>query len=141
MTGRDELLVLVRRIIDPPDDMDESEHGELLGQFESSIPHPGGTDLLYYPQHWGLTGDVSPEDVVDAALSWVPRALVMRVRRVRPHLDDRKLRCYEVVVEGVMQTQVVAAAGVEEGAAVVVALSGCRLRDGTMVRQVTLGVG
>ena len=131
MTDRDELLALVRQIADPSDDMGDEELSRLEERFADSIRHPGGEDLINYPDRWGLPPDPSPEQVVEAAVSWKPRALVMRVTHVRPHpLDDR----FALLRGGCRRshrTQVVAPVGIAAGAAVVIALSGCRLPDGT----------
>jgi predicted RNA-binding protein with EMAP domain len=58
---------------------------------------------------------------------------VMKVASVRAHPDDDGLRCYQVAANGGIRTQVVGGAGLSEGDAVVVALSGCRLLDGSIV--------
>ncbi len=139
MTDRDELLAIVRYIMNVPEDADEGALSDRLERFIEAIPHPGGSDLLYYPQHWGLPLDLSAEGVVEAALSWVPRALVMEVAAVRAHPSDDGLRCYQVVVPGSLRTQIVAAPGFSDGDAVVVALAGCRLLDGSSVRHSFVG--
>jgi len=135
----EDLLALVTYIVDPPEGADEEDVHNQVERFVKAIPHPAGTDLLYYPEHWGLPRDLTPEGVVAAALSWKPRAIVMRVTQVRPHPDDDRLRGYAVVVDGAIRTQVVAEAGIGEGESVVVALSGCRLRDGTNVAHSFVG--
>ena len=136
---REELVGLVKYITDPPIEADEGDVGAMIDRFVGSIPHPGGTDLIYYPENWGLPSDLSPEGVVQAALGWKPRTLVMKVNQVRLHPRESGLRCYSVVVDGVVRTQVVAKSGIDEGAAVVVALSGCTLLDGTEVLHSFVG--
>lgn len=74
--SREELLKLVRIISNAGLDEEtgkkynEKEIDRLVEIFEENIPHPGGSDLLFYPELCGLPNDVSPEKMLDVALSY-----------------------------------------------------------------------
>ena len=139
MIERSELLKLVLNILDPPAEADDDDLLAMEERFAEEIPHPGGEDLLNYPEHWGLPKNPSPEEIVDAALSWVPRALTMRIASVREHPSEESLRCYEVEIQGLILTQVVSGHEFRENQTVVVALSGCELLEGGKVEHLFVG--
>lgn len=69
--SRAELIDIVRRIRSAQE-TEEEEH-RLVTLFEESIPHPGGTDLIFYPD--GVFGPQSShrptdEEIVDRALAY-----------------------------------------------------------------------
>lgn len=64
--SREELLVLVNRIISV--DGDEEEIAEMVELFERNVPHPAPSDLIYYE-------DLSSEEIVEKALAYKPIAL------------------------------------------------------------------
>jgi hypothetical protein len=45
----------------------EEERGSLLEHFNKIVPHPAGSDLLYYPEDGA---DESPEGVVQTIQAW-----------------------------------------------------------------------
>jgi hypothetical protein len=45
----------------------EEERGALLEHFNKVVPHPAGSDLLYYPEDGA---DESPEGVVQTIQTW-----------------------------------------------------------------------
>lgn len=75
MSG-EELIKLVKIISNAGFDVDtgkkynEKEIDRLVEIFEENIPHPGGSDLIFYPDLCGLPNDASPEEIVDAALNY-----------------------------------------------------------------------
>lgn len=70
--SRDELIELVKMIQTVRDKdgnkLSESEHHALVIKFKKTVNHPGGTDLIYYPELVGLPRDPSAEEIVDFAL-------------------------------------------------------------------------
>lgn len=48
----------------------EKEIDRLVEIFEENIPHPGGSDLIFYPELCGLKIDASPEEIVECALNY-----------------------------------------------------------------------
>ncbi len=131
---RQELLNLVDRI-SHPSSMTEEQLGELVDDFESAIPHPAGTDLLYYPQYWGLGSSPTTEEIVHEALGWRPRILAMPVTYVRKHPNNDNLLIYGVELPGRIKTQIVSPLRLTVGNICSVALSGVRLKDGEEVRH------
>mgnify|MGYP003296290448 CR=1 FL=1 len=73
---REELFDLVETIITMYDKktekkLTEKEHIELVVKFKRSINHPGGTDLIYYPELVGLSSDPTIDEIVDLAMKGV----------------------------------------------------------------------
>lgn len=73
---REELYDLVETIINVYDKkaektLTEKEHVALLVKFEENINHPGGTDLIYYPELVGLSSEPTIDEIVDLALKGV----------------------------------------------------------------------
>lgn len=70
--SREELIELVKMIQTVRDKdgrrLGEEEHHGLVMKFVKSVPHPGGTDLIYYPQLVGLPPEPTAEEIVDFAL-------------------------------------------------------------------------
>ena len=72
--SREELAELVKTIQTVRDQktgrtLSEEEHCALLTKFKKSISHPGGSDLIYYPELVGLPREPSVDEIVDMALS------------------------------------------------------------------------
>ncbi len=75
-SSREDLTQLVRAIqtVRDPEtgrELTEAEHTALVVKFAKGIPHPGGSDLIYYPQLVeGFPRDREPsvEEIVDMAL-------------------------------------------------------------------------
>jgi len=71
--SRDELLELVKSIMTVRDKygnlLSEEDHLALVVKFKNSINHPGGSDLIYYPELVGLPPDPTAEEIVDLAMS------------------------------------------------------------------------
>ena len=70
---REELYDLVETIITMYDKktekkLTEKEHIELVVKFKKCINHPGGTDLIYYPELVGLSSDPTIDEIVDLAM-------------------------------------------------------------------------
>jgi hypothetical protein len=132
--NENELLGIVNTLTSPGDDATEEELEELIDKFVSGIPHPGGTDLLFYPENWGLPPNPTSEEIVKAALSWKPRVLAMTVTTIRRHPRRKDLFCVGVEVRGVILTQVITSIkGLNVGDICAVALSGTRLCNGKIV--------
>ena len=48
--------------------LSEKEIHALVLKFERSINHPGGSDLLFYPELVGLPGNATVDEIVDLAM-------------------------------------------------------------------------
>lgn len=73
---REELVDLVETIITVYDkktkkSLTEKEHIALVVKFKKSINHPGGTDLIYYPELVGLPPEPTVEEIVDLAIKGI----------------------------------------------------------------------
>lgn len=71
--SKEELIDLVEKIMTVYDkenkrNLSEEEHTALLVKFKKGIKHPGGTDLIYYPQLVGLPPEPTVEQIVDLAM-------------------------------------------------------------------------
>jgi hypothetical protein len=72
--ARAELIALVERILSG--EGTEEEQAELRRTLERNVPHPGVINLIYWPRHEGFDRDeLTPEEIVDAALAYKPIAL------------------------------------------------------------------
>jgi len=74
--SREELVDLVETIINVYDkntkkDLTEKEHVALVVKFRKCINHPGGSDLIYYPENVGLPESPTIEEIVELALKGV----------------------------------------------------------------------
>lgn len=70
---REELVELVETIISMRDKktnelLSEEEHHALVVKFKRGIKHPGGTDLIYYPELVGLPPAPTVDQIVDLAM-------------------------------------------------------------------------
>lgn len=70
---RDQLIDLVREIMAAEGSEEDDER--MIEILRSNVPHPRVLDLIYHPELEGLTGEVTAEQVVDAALAYKPIAL------------------------------------------------------------------
>lgn len=73
---REELVDLVETIISVQDKktkrvLSEKEHCALVVKFKESINHPGGSDLIYYPELVGLPPEPTVDEIVDLAMKGV----------------------------------------------------------------------
>ena len=50
----------------------EKEQDALAVKFDKSINHPGGTDLIFYPELVGLPDNASVYEIVDLAMKGIP---------------------------------------------------------------------
>ena len=71
-----ELVKAIQTVRDPKTGrtLTEAEHTALVVKFAKGIPHPGGSDLIYYPQLVkGFPKDREPtaDEIVDMALKIV----------------------------------------------------------------------
>lgn len=71
--SREELVDLVETIMTVRDKktkrkLTEEEHCALVTKFEESISHPGGSDLIYYPELVGLPPEPTVDEIVDLAM-------------------------------------------------------------------------
>lgn len=74
--SREDLVDLVDSIINVYDkktkkELTEKEHVALVVKFRKGINHPGGSDLIYYPELVGLPKNPTIEEIVDLALKGV----------------------------------------------------------------------
>jgi len=74
--SREELVDLVDSIMNVYDKKEkrkltETEHVALVGKFRKGINHPGGSDLIYYPELVGLPKNPTAEEIVDLAMKGV----------------------------------------------------------------------
>lgn len=75
--SREDLVDLVETIISVHDKktgklLTEEEHCALVAKFKKSINHPGGSDLIYYPElvaeFAGLNREPTVDEIVDLAI-------------------------------------------------------------------------
>jgi len=110
--------------------LSEDEVDEAVARFESAVPHPAPSDLIFWPGNWGLPQDATPEAVVATARGWTPRVVALRVVRSTPTRRG-SARCLVELEGGQFKSvSVVSESKVKAGAVVAVALSGVELRDG-----------
>lgn len=74
--SREELVDLVKEIMTVRDKetgrrLTEEEHHALVTKFVRGINHPGGTDLIYYPELVGLPPEPTADEIVDLAIKGV----------------------------------------------------------------------
>jgi len=74
--SREELFDLVETIINVYDkntkrDLTEEEHVALVVKFRKGINHPGGSDLIYYPEIVGLPKNPTVEEIVELAMKGI----------------------------------------------------------------------
>ena len=74
--SREELIDLVETIITMYDkknqkELDAYEQDALVIKFEDNINHPGGSDLIFYPELVGLPDEASVEEIVDFAMKGI----------------------------------------------------------------------
>ena len=78
--SREELIELTEAIVSMYDKntkrkLDEEEHVALAVKFNKSINHPGGTDLIFYPELVGLPRNPSVYEIVDLAMKGIPEEI------------------------------------------------------------------
>ena len=74
--SREELVDLVEAIITMRDKvtgelLSEEDHHALVVKFKRGINHPGGTDLIYYPELVGLPKEPTVDEIVDLAIKGI----------------------------------------------------------------------
>ena len=62
--------------------LSEKEIHALVLKFERSINHPGGSDLLFYPELVGLPGNATVDEIVDLARKGIEEKSTMPMRGV-----------------------------------------------------------
>lgn len=124
-------------------DRPESEYDALVEEWDALCPHPGGTDILFWPNELGLckwdevgSFKMSPEEMVDYALSWQPRVVAMAVTQ-RSGGDSVGYYSYEFEAAETPKTHVTTSLDVvyEKGAILAVALKGVQFPDGSLVEK------
>ncbi|MCM1214355.1 MAG: bacteriocin immunity protein [Lachnospiraceae bacterium] len=75
--SREELVDLVGSIMTMRDKktgkkLSGKAHHEMVMKFKQSIDHPGGTDLIYYPESVGLSANPTVDEIVDLAIKEIP---------------------------------------------------------------------
>ena len=50
----------------------EEEQDAALQELEACVLHPRVSDLIFWPRHEGFDHEVTPDEVVDAALAYRP---------------------------------------------------------------------
>lgn len=71
--SKEELVDLVETIMNVYDKkagkpLTEEEHIELVEKFKKVIKHPGGSDLIYYPELVGLPANPTIDEIVELAM-------------------------------------------------------------------------
>lgn len=136
-----ELLSLARQIVEPADSLTEDEHGELVDRWCDLCPHPGGSDIIFWPNELGLcarnelsTFQMTPEAMAEFAMNWQPRVVAMRIAQ-RGGSERTGYFLYNLEAPDTPKTQVATPLSVEyqKGDVVAVALRGMMLKDGTRV--------
>ena len=75
---REELIRLVRRIMEPPPGSTEEEEDAAVAELRRRVVMPAVSDLIFYPERTPartlLQGreSLTPEEIVDAALAYKP---------------------------------------------------------------------
>lgn len=74
--SKEELMYLVETIMTMYDKKNEKkinayEQDALVIKFMKSIKHPGGSDLIFYPELVGLPPEPSVEEIVDLAMKGI----------------------------------------------------------------------
>jgi hypothetical protein len=75
---RDELVLLVERVMNPPVGSTQEEDDAVVMELERRIPRPGITDLIFYPERTEgrslLKGrdELTAEEIVELALAYRP---------------------------------------------------------------------
>jgi hypothetical protein len=139
---RAELLSLVNQITAGSEEQTEDEHSELVGRWNEICPHPGGSDILFWPNELGLcTGEnistftMTNEEMVDFAINWQPRVVAMKVTQ-RDGSERTGYYWYHLEAPETPKTRVATPLSVvyQKGDVVAVALRGVRLMDGTRIK-------
>ena len=69
--GRQQLIELVRKIMLA--EADEAEMDDMVRRFTANVPHPDGSDLIFWPTgfpHDPTQPEPTAEEIVDKALSY-----------------------------------------------------------------------
>lgn len=136
---RNTLLRVARELEDH--DRPESEYEALVDEWTDLCPHPGGTDILFWPNEVGLctteeirSFEMSPEQMVDFAMSWEPRVVAMKIVE---RIGGNSVGFYSYTLEApeTPKTHVATALDViyEKGLVLAVALKGVVFPDGSRV--------
>lgn len=71
----DELIELIEKIRDPT--RDQRETVSLLQHLSQNVPHPEVSGLIFWPKRYGLSDDPTPEQILEKALSYVPKPPIL----------------------------------------------------------------
>lgn len=74
--SKEELMYLVETIMTMYDKKNKKkinayEQDTLVIKFKKNIKHPGGSDLIFYPELVGLSPEPSVEEIVDLAMKGI----------------------------------------------------------------------
>ena len=95
--SREELFELTETVVTAYDKntkrlLDEVEHTALLIKFEENINHPGGSDLIYYPESVGLSSNPSVYEIFDLAMKGIPEKIN---EEIDPTVSPEKNKIHE----------------------------------------------
>jgi hypothetical protein len=138
---RAELLSLAKQIVDHSTRLTEEAHADLVDRWSELCPHPGQSDIIFWPNELGLctaenisSFQMTPEEMVDFAMNWEPRVVAMQITQ-RSGSERVGYYIYTLEAPETPKTQVATSLQTEfrKGDIVAVALRGMRLKDGTRV--------
>lgn len=121
----------------------QSEYDAFVEEWDALCPHPGGTDILFWPNELGLCNwdevgsfEMSPEELVDYALSWQPRVVAMEVTQ-RGGGEAIGYYSYKLEAPETPKTHITTSLDVVygKGTILAVALKGLLFPDGTRVEK------
>jgi len=123
--------------------LSEEESNALVVKWTALCPHPGGSDIIFWPNELGLcraeelsTFHMTAEQMVDYAMSWQPRVVAMRVER-RSGGGSTGYYLYKLKAPDTPATQIATPLNekYDSGTTLAVALKGVRLSDGSFVER------
>ena len=132
---------LRQRLLDVVTRIEQRATSKLVEEFTRLCPHPGGSDILFWPNHVGLCRDeeiatfkMTAEEIVDFALSWQPATVAMTVAERIGGIAVGYYQ-YKLTAPGYPPTTVATSTDIDfsTGEVVAVALKGVELPDGQIV--------
>lgn len=118
-------------------DLSPEEKNSFIQWLREEAPHPGGKDIVKYPQWSGLSRHATPEEIAERVFSWRPRVMAMavgEVLRAPGWKGHAALRLTAPGIEAVTQVGVPEPCPYQVGDVLAVALHGWTLSDGQQVR-------
>lgn len=140
---RSAMVEVLRRLLGTEGSLpSEEEEAELLEEWVRLCPHPGGMNIIYWPNLVGLCSDaelgtfvMTPEEMADFAMDWEPRTVAMQITQ---RIGGSSVGCYQYRLEAPETPTTHVATGLdvqhEIGDVVQVALKGV-LVNGTRVLE------